>query len=146
MEGTTDFLDWHSLHFLTLHFNGYRAGHHWWGEDMQTQLPSSPHSIHFPLRKKLRISLVVQRLILCAPNAGRPGSILGQGTRSHVQQLKIPYATTETHCSQISKCLKKKKKAEKKQASFPSFHPRLTPIYQLRPETMSLKRLPRIPQ
>ena len=26
MEGTTDFPDWHSLHFLTLHFNSYRAG------------------------------------------------------------------------------------------------------------------------
>ena len=33
-------------------------------------------------------SLVVQWLRLCAPNAGGPGSIPGQGTRSHKQQLR----------------------------------------------------------
>ena len=32
-------------------------------------------------------SLVVQWLRLSAPNAGGPGSIPGQGTRSHVLQL-----------------------------------------------------------
>ncbi|XP_070227044.1 uncharacterized protein [Bos mutus] len=46
----------------------------------------------------------VQRLRLRAPNAGHPGSIPGWGTRSHVHQLKIPYATTKTEdpacCSQ----------------------------------------------
>ena len=48
-------------------------------------------------------SLVVQWLRLRAPNAGGPGSIPGQGTRSHVpqlsvpvQQLKIPHAATKT--------------------------------------------------
>ena len=35
-------------------------------------------------------SLVVQRLVLCAPNAGGPGSIPGQGTRSHM------HATTKS--------------------------------------------------
>ena len=47
-------------------------------------------------------SLVVQRLRLHGPNAGGPGSIPGQGTRSHMLhlrarmlQLKIPHATTE---------------------------------------------------
>ncbi|TEA29464.1 hypothetical protein DBR06_SOUSAS510016, partial [Sousa chinensis] len=34
-------------------------------------------------------SLVVQWLRLCAPNAGGPGSVPGQGARSHVPQLKI---------------------------------------------------------
>ena len=34
-------------------------------------------------------------LRLCAPNAGGPRSILGQGTRSHVLQLEIPGAATE---------------------------------------------------
>ena len=29
-------------------------------------------------------SLVVQWIILCTPNAGGPGSIPGQGTRSHM--------------------------------------------------------------
>ena len=33
-------------------------------------------------------SLVVQQLRLCAPNAGGPGSISGQGTRSHMPQLR----------------------------------------------------------
>ena len=35
------------------------------------------------------ISLVVQWLRLCTPNAGDPGSIPGQGTRSHMLQLKM---------------------------------------------------------
>ena len=41
-------------------------------------------------------------LRLCTPNAGGPGSIPGQGTRSHMPQLrirmpqlKIPHATTK---------------------------------------------------
>ena len=33
-------------------------------------------------------SLVVQWLRLCAPNAGGPGSIPNQGTRSHMLQLR----------------------------------------------------------
>ncbi|TEA09823.1 hypothetical protein DBR06_SOUSAS29710008, partial [Sousa chinensis] len=41
-------------------------------------------------------SLVVQWLRLHAPNAGGLGSIPGQGTRSHMQQLKILRATTKT--------------------------------------------------
>ena len=45
---------------------------------------------------------MVQWLRLCAPNAGGQGSIPGQGTRSHVSQLKILHATVETQCSQIN--------------------------------------------
>ena len=48
------------------------------------------------------MSLVVQRLRLHAPNAGGLGSIPGQGTRAHMQQLrahmpklKIPHAATK---------------------------------------------------
>ena len=55
-------------------------------------------------------SLVVQWLRLCTPNAGGPGSVPGQGTRSHMPQLKIlhaatkiPHATTKTRHSQINK-------------------------------------------
>ncbi|TEA29128.1 hypothetical protein DBR06_SOUSAS10510099, partial [Sousa chinensis] len=51
-------------------------------------------------------SLEVQWLRLYAPNAGGPGSIPGQGTRSHTLQLsvrtlqlKILRATTKTQCS-----------------------------------------------
>ena len=40
-------------------------------------------------------SLVVQWLRLCAPNAGGPGSIPGQGTRSHMHAAsKSSHATT----------------------------------------------------
>ena len=55
-------------------------------------------------------SLVVQWLRLCALNAGGPGSIPGQGTRScmsqlrpRMPQLKILHAATKTWCSQINK-------------------------------------------
>ncbi|TEA34054.1 hypothetical protein DBR06_SOUSAS2310164, partial [Sousa chinensis] len=51
-------------------------------------------------------SLVVQWRKLRAPNAGGPGLIPGQGTRSHMLQLKslhattkIPHATTKTQHS-----------------------------------------------
>ena len=64
-------------------------------------------------------------LRLCAPNAGGPGlgSVPGQGTRSHMRQLKIPKATTKkkkkkkvlhaaskTQHSQINKQILYKKK------------------------------------
>ena len=61
-----------------------------------------------------RTSLVVQWLRLCVFNAGGLSSIPGQGTRSHMWQLKIPHATTKTQQNQIdknkeiNKCLKKK--------------------------------------
>ena len=40
--------------------------------------------------------LVVQWLRFCSSNAGVLGSIFGQGTRSHLPQLKILHATTKT--------------------------------------------------
>ncbi|TEA30366.1 hypothetical protein DBR06_SOUSAS27510003, partial [Sousa chinensis] len=47
-------------------------------------------------------SLMIQWLRLCAPNAGGPGLIPGQGARSHMPQLrvhmpqlKIPHAATK---------------------------------------------------
>ena len=55
-------------------------------------------------------TLVVQWLRLQAPNAGGPGLIPGQGTRSHmpqlrahILQLKISSVATKTWYSQISK-------------------------------------------
>ena len=51
--------------------------------------------------------LVFQWLRHWAPNAGGPGSIPGQGTRSHMPQLKITYATTKTRHSQINKYITK---------------------------------------
>ena len=47
--------------------------------------------------------LVVQRLRLWMPKARGPGSIPGQGTRSHMTQLKISHAAAKTQCSQIHK-------------------------------------------
>ena len=41
---------------------------------------------------------------------GAPGSIPGQGTRSHMSQLKILHATTKTPCSQKYIYIKEKKK------------------------------------
>ena len=65
----------------------------------------------------LGTSLVVPWLRLHTPNAGGLGSIPGQGTRSHMSQLrvrmphlkipnatkKIPHATSKTWCSQVNK-------------------------------------------
>ena len=59
-------------------------------------------------------SLVVQWLRFHAPNAG-PSSIPGQGTRSHMPQLrvpmpqpKIPHVATKTQHSQGNKCFLEK--------------------------------------
>ena len=50
-------------------------------------------------------SLVVQWLRFHAPNAGGPSSIPGQGTSSHMPQLKILCSTTKIQCSQINRIL-----------------------------------------
>ena len=60
-------------------------------------------TIPLVLKFTVGTSLVVQWLRLHTPNAGGPGSIPGQGTRSHMQQLKILYAATKTWHIQISK-------------------------------------------
>ena len=39
---------------------------------------------------------------LHVPSAVGPGSIFGQGTRTHMPQLKIPCAAAKTQCSQIN--------------------------------------------
>ena len=40
-------------------------------------------------RRDARTSLMVQRLRLCTPDAGRLGSVPGQGTRSCMPQLRV---------------------------------------------------------
>ena len=59
--------------------------------------------------KLVGTSLLVQWLRLHTPNAGDQGSIPGQGTRSHMlqlrarmPQLKTPQAATKTRHSQIN--------------------------------------------
>ena len=58
---------------------------------------------HTPGKDDQGTSLVVQWLRLHDPNAGGLGSIPGQGTRSHMLQLKVPHAATKTQHSQINK-------------------------------------------
>ena len=64
---------------------------------------------HWTFQQQLSIEdmgctpLVVQWLRLHASNAGNPGSIPGQGTRSHMPQRKILHAATKTWYSQINK-------------------------------------------
>ena len=70
----------------------------------KTQVTQIPHTMVLRLyisNYRLGTSLAVQWLRLHAPNAGSPGSIPGQGTRSYMPQLrvrtlqlKIPRATT----------------------------------------------------
>ena len=54
------------------------------------------------IKEVFATSLVVQGLRPWAPNAGGPGSISDQGTRSHVLQLKILSASAKTQCNQIN--------------------------------------------
>ena len=63
---------------------------------------------------------MVRRLRLCTPNAGGLGSIPGQGTRSHMPQLKIshvatkvPSPTAKMGCRQIN--IKKNRRRERLQ-------------------------------
>ena len=46
-------------------------------------------------------SLVVQWLRLHTPNAGGPGSIPGQGTRSHMPQLRARMLQLRAHMPQL---------------------------------------------
>ena len=46
-------------------------------------------NVVFTKYKTWGTSLVVQWLRLCAPNAGAVGLIPGQGTRSHMLQLRV---------------------------------------------------------
>ena len=51
--------------------------------------------------KSIGTSLAVQWLRFCASNAGGLGLIPIQGTRSHMQQLKILYTTMKMQHSQM---------------------------------------------
>ena len=49
---------------------------------------------------------MVQWLSLCTPSAGGSGSVPGQGTRSHMLQLKILCAATRLSAAEINIFLK----------------------------------------
>ena len=61
---------------------------------------------------RLGTSLVVQWLRLSGPNPGGLGSIPGQGTGSHMLQLKILCAATTTWAHQVNECLKRNKEGK----------------------------------
>ena len=71
-------------------------------------------------------SLVVQWLKLHTPNAGGPGSIPGQGTRSRMPQVKILHATTKNPAchnqdpAQPNQSILKKKKKKQPTKSQPA--------------------------
>ena len=52
------------------------------------------------IKGQLGTSLVVQWLRFLTLNAGGLGLIPGQGTRSHITQLKISHVATNIRCSQ----------------------------------------------
>ena len=52
---------------------------------------------------------MVQWLRCCAPNAGGPGSIPGQGTRSCLPQLKILHTAMKIHVLQLRRSVVKEK-------------------------------------
>ena len=62
----------------------------------QKQMKIVSYPKKFTLRWKGQgTSLVVQWLRLCTPNARGPGSILGQGTRSHMLGSRSSHASME---------------------------------------------------
>ena len=69
------------------------------GEFFTTSIHFTHHLI-FKKKYSQGISLAVQWLRLHASSAWGPGLIPGQGNRSHMLQLKILYAATNTQGSQ----------------------------------------------
>ena len=81
------------------------------------QLTPQKTGCSLPPRSGIRLECLLSPLVLnilaevvvrtikqrSVPYAGGPGSIPGQGTRSHREQLKIPGAATKTIRSQINK-------------------------------------------
>ena len=65
---------------------------------------------------------MVQWLRFCIPSAGGSGSMPGQGTQSHMWQLKILYATAKTRHRQ-------KKRKIHQSHHFPSTHCRMPPAW-----------------
>ena len=64
---------------------------------------------NLPFRSWIGTSLVVQWLRLHAPSAGAPCLIPGQGTRSHMLQLRVRMPQLKIPCAATKKKKKKKK-------------------------------------
>ena len=79
---------------------------------------------------KRRTSLVVQWLRLCTPNAGRLGSLPGQGPGSHMPQLKIPSVSTKSQHIQRNIFLKKRRRKKS-----------LTSVTWMNPEDIMLSEI-----
>ena len=93
-----------------------------------------PHaeSIMSCLKATKRTSLIVQWLIFHTPNAGVPGSIPGQGTRSHMPQLRV-------HLPQLRICIAKQINIKKKKQLSPqlsSHHFHQWPLTKNTPQSL----------
>ena len=105
MQGLT----YHQSSGLSAECQAHMPTAYFWSRCTQ-QMPQLQH-----IQNQTQDSLLVQWLRLPAPNAGGPGSIPGQGTRSHMSQprvcmLQILHAPTKTQCSQINKYFKQNKR------------------------------------
>lgn len=110
LKGIRDLDKWYSNWLCIFNYHKWlRKNENWtfnskWSEQDKKQSttyrPKDSQELvanHFPMTAYVRkgekgTSLVVQCLGLWDPNAGGPGLIPGQGTRSHMMQLKILHA------------------------------------------------------
>ena len=65
------------------------------------------HTAQYQKINPIGTSLVVQWLRLCAPNAGGLSSIPGQGTRSHMLQVRVLMQQWRSHMLQLRPCATK---------------------------------------
>ena len=95
----------HSLVFMLPLSQGSLSSHPKIGVPLRKTQQSRKNSL---FKTNPRTSLVVQWLRPCAPKTGGPGLIPGQGTRSHMPQLKISPQQRLNERMSILKCNNKK--------------------------------------
>ena len=105
------------------------------------------------LKSPMGTSLVVQWLIFHASSARDLGSVPGQGTWSHIQQLKILHATTKirykNHLAHLPEPRNKPIRIEKKSECFSfAFCPQQKDIWRpdISPSALATNRTPSLPR